>query len=281
MSQEVAGGRLLAIPYRGLALGPELNSLLIEHLVQHPFWFAAEQPPDELRVSVAYMLTSPDYYKWEIWNGGTLAGGIFLHRVVPKVDALFHFMLLPHQLSGTTLFSARRLLWNFLGHAFQAFDLQRISAEVPEDRPKFTNFLRQRLAFKYEGELDLKRFEKVKSMLRPKFHDHEYAQTWVAAFGSRREHAHWNGAGYSDLMLLRLLRSEYDARASLGMMPQATRGTLTETSDVVATGSRQLRDEQARRGEARAVQPAGPAGHGGAPEAADRPAPVPVLTGRI
>lgn len=215
----VDGGKLLAIPYRGVAAGVEVNAALFEHLIAHPQWFSTGLNEDEARLNIAYILTTPDWYKWEIWHGGTFAGLILLSRVSPRCDALFHFTLFPSAQSGVTLFMARRLLWNFLGHAFDTFQLQRISVEIPEGVPKLAHFLRQRLGFRYEGEEDTARLHKNKGVLRL---DVPGARTWIAGQGSRRERAHWDGSKWADLILLRLLKAEYDARASLGELPKAT-----------------------------------------------------------
>lgn len=219
-AEQVEGGKLFAIPYRGLDLGVDLNARLIEHLVAHPMWLAAALGEDERRLTAVWIATTPDIWRWEVWNGGTLAGLILMSRLVPMTDAVFHFTLFPSNESGVTLFGARRLLWNFLGHIFEQFQLQRVSAEVPEHVPKLAHFLRQRLGFRYEGETDVARLEKNRGVARL---DVPGAPTWIASQGSRRERAHWNGTKWSDLILLRLLRSEYETRASLGLLPQATR----------------------------------------------------------
>lgn len=229
--QPIDGGKLFAIPY-DIERGPlEKNTRILDHMAQHTPWFAASQTPEEARANAAWMLTDTAHYKWEAWSGGRFAGVILLSRIIPRVDALFHFTLLPSSESGVTLFSARRLLWNFLGYAFDAFQLQRISAEVPEHSPKFAHFLRQRLGFRYEGETATDRLQKNRGIVR---FDVPGANTWIASHGSRRESAHWDAARnkWSDLILLRLLRSEYLTRASLGELPKATSESSTRDSDV-------------------------------------------------
>lgn len=217
MTAPIEGGRLLALPYRGPGLSLDVHSRLLDHMETHRLWFAGGG--EDARVAAAWMLTNAEFYKHEIWNGGRFAGMLLLSRITPKVDALMHFTLLPAAESGVTLFGARRLLWNFIGHAFETFGLQRISAEVPEHVPKLAHFFRRRLGFKYEGEADLGRLQKNKGIVK---FDIPGAPTWIAGHGSRRERAHWNGRDWSDLILLRLLRDEYLARASSGDMPKAT-----------------------------------------------------------
>lgn len=237
--QPIDGGKLFAIPF-DLARGPrEKNTKVLDWMADHSPWFAAAPSPEEARVNAAYMLTDTACFKWESWYGGRFAGMILLSRINPKVDALFHFTLFPASETGVTLFMARRLLWNFLGYAFDAFQLQRISAEVPEHAPKLAHFLRQRLGFRYEGEQNFQRLQKNKGIVR---FDVPGAQTWVAGQGSRRERAHWDGSKWVDLVLLRLLKSEYDTRASLGELPKATRElSHTESSDVVGRRQSQIR----------------------------------------
>jgi len=215
---------LFCLPYNWAVGNPEKNTLLLNHLAEHPLWFSVAMSPEEARVNAAYFATSNEYWKWEVWSAGTLCGMLLLSRVIPKCDALFHFTLFPASQTGVTLFSARRLLWNFLGYAFDAFDLQRISAEVPEHSPKLVHYLRQRLGFRYEGETDIARLQKNKGVVK---FDVPGAPTWIAAQGSRRDNAHWDGSKWSDLILLRLLRSEYQTRVSLGVLPQATAETST------------------------------------------------------
>lgn len=238
---EVSGGKLLAIPYRGLALGPELNSRILQHVVEHPHWFSTPMTPEEIRVLAAKELMSLDHRYWEVWNGGRFAGLLALSHIVPQGDALFHFMIFPNPESGTSLFGARRLLWNFLGYAFRTFDLRRISCQVPEHAPKFVHFVRNRLGFRYEGEPDRARLERQKGLVRL---DVPGVMVWLAGHGSRREKAHWNPVKgeWADLHLLRLFRSEYDARASSGTMPQTSRENVTTSHEA-------LPDELARQPE--------------------------------
>lgn len=229
----IEGGRLLAIPYRGLGAGPEVNAKIIDFICANPPWFSSALTPEEIRLQVVWSMTDPSVYKWEVWNGGALAGFLLLHRVVPRVDAVFHFVFLPSKESrGATLFGAHKLLNAFLGSVFQQFNLQRISAEVPEHKPKLVSFFRGRLGFRYEGETDIDRLQKNKAVVMAQ---KPGVATWVAAHGSRRENAHYNPdtGAWSDLILMRLLRAEYLERASSGTdVPQATR-VIAEESHVV------------------------------------------------
>lgn len=220
MSEAISGGRLFAIPYVWNRGSPEKNTTLMDYMCKNRMWFSASLTEEEARVNTAWMMTDPSYFKYEVWNGGRLAGVLILHKVTPPVDAIFHFGFLGVQASGVSLFAAKRLLWNFLGWAFDNFGLQRVTMEIPEHYPTLIRFVRQKLAFKYEGELDLERYAKfgLKG-------DEPSIRAALALYGSRRESAHWNPKTekWEDVVLLRLLRSEYEARRSSGPGPQTTR----------------------------------------------------------
>lgn len=229
MSDPISGGRLFAIPYVWNQGRPEKNTQLIDHLCEHPMWFASSLTKEEIRINAAWMATDPAQMKWEVWNGGRLAGMLFLTRVTPPVDALFHFTFFGAEKSGVSLFGAKKLIVNFLGYAFEQFNLRRISMEVPEHYPILIRFARQKLGFRYEAEGELARF----SRLRPK--GSEADPSMMAAFalhGSRKEGVHWNEKTdkWEDIILLRLLRSEFEARRSSDL---TTRETPSEVSDVV------------------------------------------------
>lgn len=216
MSEGIAGGSLFAIPYVWNQGNPDKNTLLINHLCDHPMWFAASLSREEIRVNAAWMATDPTQMKWEVWNGGRLAGMLFLSKVVPPIDALFHFTFFGAQASGVSLFGAKKLLWNFIGFAFEEFNLRRISMEVPEHYPTLIRFARQKLGFRYESEGNDANFDKLKPRLRD---EGPSIRAAVALHGSRKEGAHWNEKSeqWEDVILLRLLRSEYDTRRSSDM----------------------------------------------------------------
>ena len=234
---EVAGGKLIAVPFDPTRGDPERITRILDHMASHAGWFASNETPEEARVNALWMMAQEDHWKYEMYNGGTFAGMLLVHRITPKVDALFHFTLLPSKETGATLFGSRKLVWNFLGHVFDQFQLQRISVEIPEHQPKLIHWFRQRLGFRYEGENDTARLAKNRAVLKLEVPG---IPAWVAAQGSRREHAHWDGTKWQDLVLLRILRTEYEARASLGTTPHATRETTPEVSDVPASEARTI-----------------------------------------
>lgn len=201
------------IPFGVLPLKAERLEKLLAHMCDKPGWFNHPMTADEIYATSLMTLADATVWKWEIWRGGEFAGMLILDRLSPKVDALFHFTLFP----GIPLFGLQKLLADFLGYAFQQFDLQRVSVEVPEHHPKLIRFFRQRLGFKYESELHLEGHSLVELMggkdaRRLNLHMTEPVP-WLARLGSRREHAHWDGQQYRDLILLRLLRSEHQERS--------------------------------------------------------------------
>ncbi len=238
MSDPIAGGRLIAIPF-DLNRGPiERHTILLDHMAKNAQWFAGGETPEEARVAAAWMLTDASFWKWEIWSGGTFAGMLLLSNVTPKVNAVFPFTLLPAKDTGVTMFGCRKLVWNFLGYVFETFQLQRISVEIPEYSDKLAHWFRQRLGFRYEGQNEVA--GRLKKWRGATILDEKGAPAWIAYQGSRRERAHWNGSAWSDLTLLRLLREEYDARA-LGDKPQVTHGEPNEESpDVTGEQSGQV-----------------------------------------
>jgi hypothetical protein len=199
-------------------------------MTEHPMWFASKLTTEEIRINAAWMLSNPEFQKFEVWNGGRLAGMLLLSRVISPIDALFHFTFFNGKDSGTTLFGAKKLIHNFLGWAFEQYDLQRISMEIPEHYPKLIRYARQKLGFRYESEGDCDRFNRLKSRLKDQS---ESMRSAIALHGSRRENAHWDPKTetWSDIVLLRLLRREYQSSlASPGPEPYATRETLPEVS---------------------------------------------------
>lgn len=223
---ETGGGRLFAVPFDTSRGDPLRYTRLLDHIAANVNWFATAMNPEEARANALWMMGDTAHWKWDVYNGGTFAGIFLIHRITPKVDAQFHFTLLPQKETGVTLFGSRKLVWNFLGYVFEAFQLQRISVEIPEYHPKLAHWFRQRLHFRYEGERDIERLRKTKCVtILPD----RAAETHIAAVGSRRERSHWDGTVWRDLILMRLLASEYadyNARASLGKTPEATRSTL-------------------------------------------------------
>lgn len=253
-------GRLLAIPY-DWTRNPEKNGKLLDYLVAHPRFFSNAMEPDVIYAEAAKWLTDPVNFFWEIWDGGEFVGIILLHRVTPTVDGVIHFVIFD---GAKYIFAVTTLLENFLGHIFETFDLQRLSAEVPEHHGKFARYLRESLGFKYEGEAQFAASPLASFLMEPgscRFHMPN-APEWMAKQGSRRESAHFDGRRFRDVLLLRLLRSEYYARSQASSL--ATRET--ESLDVVGQ-------------QASAVRPVHPTGSPGVEGPEHQPPLVAVRTG--
>lgn len=229
---DAAGGRLFAVPYNPFIGDPAKNSVILDHLSKHSGWFSAQLTPEEARIETAAgLVDTKNNHLWEVWDGGRIAGMLLLTRLLPGVDAVFHFTLFP----GTNLFAARRLLHSFLGFAFETYDLQRISVEVPEHTKGLLAFLRGKLSFRFEGEVSCSghpicKFLGSESAGKHGILTHD-AALWLAKQGSRREHAHFDGKRFRDVYLLRLLRAEY-LELALPAPVRATPESEEPSSDV-------------------------------------------------
>lgn len=212
-------GGLFCIPYQVQRPGetPEQmearNKRILDVLCDHPHWYGAPMEKEKIRESAAWMLTHPEHRKWEVWLGGRQVGMLHLSRILPGVDALLHFAF-----DGISLLSVRSLIWNFIGKVcFGQLGLQRVSFEVPEHIPTLARYMRAKLRFLYENELSLEKAplgeylaEHLKTKKAGRFHmDDPYAS--LARLGSRREQAHWDGTQFRDVLLLRLLKTEYES----------------------------------------------------------------------
>jgi hypothetical protein len=234
---------VFAVPYRMDIGGPEKSHRIIQHMVTHRLWFAGGLSEDEARMHAIELLADSSVWKWEIWRGGEFLGMIMLHRIAPCLDAVFHFTLF----NGGNLVSVRRLLKNFVAFAFDAFKLQRISAEVPENGEKFMRFLRSNLGFRLEGELSCTTSRLAEFLASKKTSgiggaaSREDAGVWLAKYGSRREKAHFDGARFRDVYLLRLLKTEHEAAALPGAEPRVAREQLGSPDNEFRTETGSLR----------------------------------------
>lgn len=187
---------LIAKPFDWTEGDPARITALLDRFVATPSFVAYPCPEATRRDLGAQLLTNPAHLVYEAWQDGASVGVLLLDRIVPKVDARFHFLFLDRHLVGK-----RKLLINFLGFCFRDLGFHRISMEVP-DGHGLEKFIRRTLGFRYEGE--------GRSRHRD-LHDN-LSQRWVAGQGSRREGAHFDGNAWRDIMLLRLLASEWEAR---------------------------------------------------------------------
>ena len=212
---------LVLTPYRWWIGDPSRNQRILDEFVAHPEWCTMPLESDELRVVAAAALTAHDSMAWECWREGELVGILLLTRVVPKVDALFHFLFFDHNLVGK-----RQLLWQFFWRCFKDLQLHRISMEASEHQIKYIRFCRT-LGFKYEGEDKPGVIGDSAKLGRDPME--------TARHGSRREQAYRHQDKWLDIQLLRLLPKDVtDASKSRAN----SRGTRT------SAGS----DRTARRG---------------------------------
>jgi len=182
---------LTLVPYRWWVGDPSKNEKILDEFVAHPEWCTIPLEGDELRVVAAAALTAPDSSAWECWREGKLVGILLLTRVVPKVDALFHFLFFDHNLVGK-----RILLKRFFQWCFEHLELHRISMEASEHQHKYIKFCRT-MGFLYEGEAKAGTLGDSKRLDRPAKELSEY--------GSRREQAYCYKGKWLDIQLLRLL----------------------------------------------------------------------------
>ena len=199
---------IVAIPYRFDTGDPTKNTRILDWMAARPSVFVAATTPELRRLAAAAALTDPRSLHWEVWTDKDLVGILQLSRIIPTVDALIHFLFFDGNLLGR-----RRFLWQFLGRCFQDLGLQRISWECPEHVP-LVNFMRSKLHFRYEGEGRVVNHPAIDKTVRHK--KLEKPDVWVARQGSRRQGAHFHEGEWKDIILLRLLRSEYQSLADEG-----------------------------------------------------------------
>lgn len=186
---------------------PYENTLLLDAFVAHPAFLTYPTSPDNARLVGATVLTDPNHLIWSTYRGTEITGVMILTRIVPRVDALLHFMFLDRD-----LVSKRTLLRNLIGYCFTDLGFQRLSMEVPDrvvrlkdnDRSlavgtRMERFARKVLGFRLEGETRDRHHELPDSL----------HNDWVARQGSRRERSYFDGTKWSDIVLLRLLASEW------------------------------------------------------------------------
>jgi hypothetical protein len=193
-----------AKPYDWTA-NPLHNTALLDAFVAFPEFLAYPHEPAQARVLGAALLTDPKHIVFGTYSGPDLTGVIMLTRVAPRMDALVHFMFLDRDLVGK-----RKLLRNFIGFCFTDLGFQRLSMEVPDIKVpneeggksrglRLERFARKALGFRLEGE----------TRDRPRELPKALDNRWMARQGSRRESAYFDGSEWHDVILLRLLASEW------------------------------------------------------------------------
>lgn len=169
---------------------------VVEAFVANPTFATYPWEPEVRRQHAVTTLSSPQNLVFEAWKDGAFCGILLLEQIIPFVDAKFHFLFTDHDLVGK-----RKLLINFLGTCFTDMRFHRISMEVPEGL-KLEKFARKALGFRYEGE-GRERHAKLPNT---------FTEDWLAKQGSRRTQAHFDGEVWRDIVLLRLLASDWQAR---------------------------------------------------------------------
>ena len=182
----------MAIPFDATRGDPERITLILDTFCEHPSWMTIPVEPEVMRVIAARILTNPDNAVMEVWKGGEFVGLLLLTDISPRVDALCHFVFFDRNLIGK-----RSLILNWLDGCFTAFDLQRVTLEVPEFMETLVSFARRKLRFKYEGE-DRNPATKHQDAVH------------TAKQGSRKERAHFHDGQWHDIVRLRLLREELE-----------------------------------------------------------------------
>lgn len=172
---------------------PLENTALLDAFVAHPEFLTYPTTPEDARIVWAAMLVDPANMVWVTYSDHALTGVMWLSYIVPKVTALLHFTFLDRD-----LVSKRKLLKNLLSYCFTDLGLHRVSMEVPEG-VRLERFARKVLDFRLEGEIRNRNPELPKCL----------SNDWVARQGSRREQSYFDGEKWTDILLLRLLASEW------------------------------------------------------------------------
>lgn len=190
MNEPFAVGPWLVVPYRPFVGALSKNDRILEECVRHPERFTLPMTRDDIHATAAWYLTDPDNLVHEVWRGSSLVGIFLLDRIVPAVDARWHFVFFDGELVGKLA-----LLREFLNRLFGALSLQRVTLEAPANAVQLISFARRKLGFRYEGE--------------NRMSDKPVSMRWAASQGSRRERSYLNSTGeWLDVICLRLLASE-------------------------------------------------------------------------
>lgn len=202
---------LLAVPFQPFQVNDRTAQALLDGMLSVPAIFPIPGSREERRILIASVLSDPVNRVWLVWSGGALTGALLLTHLIPQVDAQCHFVFFDR-----TLFGRKMLIWNLMGRVFHDLNLQRLTVEVPEYLTPLYKFVRKKLMFRLEGEGIAEQHPLIVKQLNPYVPN---APAWAARLGSRRERACWNPETetWTDMIRLRLLRSEYQLYAGEGM----------------------------------------------------------------
>lgn len=148
---------------------------------------------------------------WRLDHETTLIGLIGFTDINPGVDLSFHPVFFDGKLKNGV--GKRELLLRAMDWAFDTFNLNRMSLQVPEDRYALVKFSRTKLGFRFEAENRTIRQERVTS------HGRHYVRklqaltpSWQQAeLGSRRYQAVKRGGAWLDMLCLSITRDEFGA----------------------------------------------------------------------
>jgi RimJ/RimL family protein N-acetyltransferase len=184
---------IVARRYHWADANPYESTALLDAFIQKPEFLTYPHAPEEARIIGARLLADPGHVIWTTYDHHRLTGVILLTRVMPRVDALLHFFFIDNDLA-----SKRKLMHNLITHCFVDLGFNRLSMEVPEG-VRLERFARKVLGFRLEGETRDRNPELPKCL----------SDNWVARQGSRREASYFDGTAWRDIVLLRLLASEW------------------------------------------------------------------------
>lgn len=189
------------VPYRWDRGDSSKNETILSHCSTLANLFPLPLSEDERKIAVAQTLTDSKNYVWEVWRKPRweLSGVLLLTRVVPRLDALAHFVFFDRHLVGK-----RPLIQTMLTWCFEQLELRRISVEIPDHLEPLIRFARK-LGFRYEGEDSASKHPLVDAIEAKGVNK---APQWLAHWGSRREAMHYDGSKWVDVVCLRLLREE-------------------------------------------------------------------------
>jgi hypothetical protein len=201
LSDAVASGQYLAVPFHFSERRPHVNTVIVEGCINLPL-FPLPMTADERRVATASFLTNPEHLVWEVWRGGDLCGVLTLSRITKGLDALAHLAFFDRQLIGR-----HKLVLTMIEWAFRELGLRRLSVEIPEHFPPLISFCRRKLGFRYEGERGIAASQLPIVLEAAGVNNPD---SYAAKLGSRREQAHFDGTVWRDIVCLRVLREEFD-----------------------------------------------------------------------
>jgi RimJ/RimL family protein N-acetyltransferase len=193
-------GQYLAVPFAFNPRREAVNEALLAGCLHLPNLFPIPGSATERKIAVATWLTDPNHLFWEVWQKGELIGILGVTHIIVGLDATAHLAFFDRQLLGR-----RQLVLTMVGWAFRELRLQRLTVEIPETLEPLIRFVRVKLGFRYEGEDLAAAHPEVRGLEARRING---PARWVAKFGARKEHGHWDGTAWRDLVRLRLLKEE-------------------------------------------------------------------------